>query len=141
MGPEGTSSQNPPGDSDEPILVRIESAHRQIVNSVPKELAAAEEPHRIRETRLVADTYYLEEGGSGREHSTPCRSAAGALCTANGTVSPHEIRERPTAVRGVPRPTLTNQPQISRDPRSEVIRSCLLNRRQRAVMLMPPVAG
>jgi hypothetical protein len=72
MVPEGTSSQDPPSDSDESILVRIERAHRQIVNSILKELAEAQEPGRIRElldplpeTRRVVDTYYLEEGGSG----------------------------------------------------------------------------
>ena len=49
MGPEGTDSQDQSTDSDEPILARIERDHRRIVNFYLRELAAAQEPSRIRE--------------------------------------------------------------------------------------------
>ena len=70
MGPEGTNSQDQPRDSDEPILARIERAHRQIVNSVLKELAAAEEPSRIRELldplpELLSKHFADQEGPDG----------------------------------------------------------------------------
>jgi hypothetical protein len=62
MVPEGTSSQNPPGHSDEPILARVERTHRQIVHSTFMALVRG---HERTETRRVADAYYHEEGGSG----------------------------------------------------------------------------
>ena len=62
MVPEGTRSQNPPGHSDEAILARVERTHRQIVHSTFMTLVRG---HERTETRLVADGYYLEEGGSG----------------------------------------------------------------------------
>ena len=54
----------------EPILVRIERAHRQIVHSYLKELAAAQEPSRIRELldplpEMLSKHFADEEGGSG----------------------------------------------------------------------------
>ncbi len=70
MVPEGTNSQDQPSDSDEPILARIERAHRQIVNSILKQLAAAEEPSRIRELldplpELLSKHFADEEGPDG----------------------------------------------------------------------------
>jgi hypothetical protein len=70
MGPEGRDSQDQPSDSDEPILARIERAHRQIVNFYLKELAAAQEPSRIRELldplpELLSKHFSDEEGPDG----------------------------------------------------------------------------
>ena len=70
MVPEGTSSQDPPSDSDESILVRIERADRQIVHSILKELAEAQEPSRIRELldplpELLSKHFADEEGPDG----------------------------------------------------------------------------
>ncbi len=70
MGPEGKNSQDQPTDSDEPLLARIERAHRQIVNSVLTELAAAQEPSRIRELldplpEMLSKHFADEEGPDG----------------------------------------------------------------------------
>ena len=70
MGPEGRNSQDQPTDSDEPLLARIERAHRQIVNSVLAELAAAQEPSRIRELldplpEMLSKHFADEEGPDG----------------------------------------------------------------------------
>jgi hypothetical protein len=70
MGPEGKNSQDQPTDSDEPLLARIERAHRQIVNSVLAELAAAQEPSRIRELldplpEMLSKHFADEEGPDG----------------------------------------------------------------------------
>jgi hemerythrin len=70
MGPEGTNSQDQPTDSDEPILARIERDHRQIVNFYLKELAAAQEPSRIRELldplpEMLSKHFADEEGPDG----------------------------------------------------------------------------
>jgi hemerythrin len=70
MGPEEPNSQDQPTDSDEPILVRIERAHRQIVHSYLKELAAAQEPSRIRELldplpEMLSKHFADEEGPEG----------------------------------------------------------------------------
>ena len=145
-GLRDTDSQDQPTDSDEPILARIERAHRQIVNFYLKELAAAQEPSRIRELldplpEMLSKHFADEEGPDGLYDGL--QIDGWGICARRAVrLSPHETRDRrqPPAARGVPRPALTDQPQISRDPRSEVIRSCLLNRRPRAVMLMPPPA-
>lgn len=70
MGPEGTNSQDQPTDSDEPLLARIERAHRQIVNTYLTELAAAQEPSRIRELldplpEMLSKHFADEEGPEG----------------------------------------------------------------------------
>ena len=70
MGPAGKNSQDQPTDSDEPLLARIERAHRQIVNSVLTELAAAQEPSRIRELldplpEMLSKHFADEEGPEG----------------------------------------------------------------------------
>jgi DNA repair ATPase RecN len=70
MGPEGTNSQDQPTDSDEPILARIERAHREIVNTYLTELAAAQEPSRIRELldplpEMLSKHFADEEGPDG----------------------------------------------------------------------------
>ncbi len=70
MGPEGKDSQDQPTDSDEPLLARIERAHRQIVNSYLTELAAAQEPSRIRELldplpEMLSKHFADEEGPEG----------------------------------------------------------------------------
>jgi len=70
MVPEGTNSQNQPSDSDETILARIERDHRQIVNFYLQELAAAQEPSRIRELldplpELLSKHFADEEGPDG----------------------------------------------------------------------------
>jgi hypothetical protein len=70
MGPEGTKSQDQPTDSDEPLLARIERAHREIVNSYLTELAAAQEPSRIRELldplpEMLSKHFADEEGPDG----------------------------------------------------------------------------
>ena len=70
MGPEGTKSQDQPTDSDEPLLARIERDHRQIVHFYLKELAAAQEPSRIRELldplpELLSKHFADEEGPDG----------------------------------------------------------------------------
>jgi hemerythrin len=70
MEPEGTSSRRPPGGPDEPILARIERDHRQIVNFYLTELAAAQEPSRIRELldplpEMLSKHFADEEGPEG----------------------------------------------------------------------------
>lgn len=70
MGPEGTNSQDQPTDSDEPILARIERDHRRIVNFYLRELAAAQEPSRIRELldplpEMLSKHFADEEGPDG----------------------------------------------------------------------------
>ena len=70
MGPEGTNSQDQPTDSDEPLLARIERAHREIVNTYLTELAAAQEPSRIRELldplpEMLSKHFADEEGPDG----------------------------------------------------------------------------
>jgi DNA repair ATPase RecN len=70
MGPEGTKSQDQPSESGEPILVRIERDHRRIINFYLKELAAAQEPSRLRELleslpEMLSKHFADEEGPDG----------------------------------------------------------------------------
>ena len=70
MGPEGTDSRDQPGGPDDPILARIERDHRHIVNFYLSELAAAQEPSRIRELldplpEMLSKHFADEEGPEG----------------------------------------------------------------------------
>ncbi len=70
MGPEGAVSQDQSTDSSESTLERIERDHRQIVNVTLEELAAAQEPGRLRELLdplpgMLAKHFADEEGPDG----------------------------------------------------------------------------
>ena len=70
MGPEGRNSQDQSTDSNESTLERVEREHRQIVNFYLKELAAAQEPSRLRELldplpEMLGKHFADEEGPDG----------------------------------------------------------------------------
>jgi hemerythrin len=70
MGPEGRNSQDQSTDSNESTLERVEREHREIVHFYLKELAAAQEPSRLRELleplpEMLSKHFADEEGPDG----------------------------------------------------------------------------